>query len=73
MLISERQVGALQDALTALKRAADLAQSAEQTADCADILAFELRDALDQLGAVSGDVATEDLLSQVFANFCIGK
>ena len=50
-----------------------LSREARQTIDCADLLAFELRETLDALGAVTGDVTTEDLLTKVFANFCIGK
>ena len=41
--------------------------------DHADVLAFELRDALQALGTVAGSVTTEELLGRVFANFCIGK
>lgn len=73
MMISERQRQAVGAARDAIHRATELAASAGETIDCADLLAFELRDALDQLGAVTGDVTTEDLLAQVFANFCIGK
>jgi tRNA modification GTPase len=50
-----------------------LAETARETIDAADVLAFELREAVDALGAVTGEVTTEDLLDQVFANFCIGK
>lgn len=73
MMISERQHRAVGAARDAIDRAIALAASAGETIDCADLLAFELREALDQLGAVTGDVTTEDLLGQVFANFCIGK
>ncbi|MCH7592323.1 MAG: GTP-binding protein, partial [Planctomycetes bacterium] len=73
VLITERQREAVQGAISAIARASALARSAEQTADCAELVAFELRDALDRLGTVSGDVTTEDLLGQVFASFCIGK
>lgn len=73
VLISERQGRAIRDATDAVGRAAALARSAQETADCADLLAFELRDALGHLGAVSGDITTEDLLGQVFSSFCIGK
>ena len=73
MLLSVRQERALEEALHAIVRAVHLARAADQTIDCADVLAFELRDALDNLGIVSGEVTTEDLLAEVFANFCIGK
>jgi tRNA modification GTPase len=41
--------------------------------DPAEILALELRGALDQLGEMVGAVYTDDLLDRVFSRFCIGK
>lgn len=73
LVLSERQQQAIQAASASLRRAVELAREADATIDCADLLAFELRDALDALGAVMGEVTTEDLLGQVFARFCIGK
>jgi tRNA modification GTPase len=70
---SERQRSCLATALESMSRAASLAESAESTSQCADLLAFELREALDAIGEVTGEVTTEDLLTQIFANFCIGK
>ncbi len=64
---------AITEAIEALNRAVVLSQQARHTIDCADLLAFELRETLDALGAVTGEVTTEDLLTKVFANFCIGK
>lgn len=73
MLLSERQLAAIAEATAALDRAAALSAIAEETIDCADLLAFELREALDALGSVTGAVTTEELLGKVFADFCIGK
>jgi tRNA modification GTPase len=39
----------------------------------ADVLALELRGALDQLGEMVGAVFTDDLLDRIFSRFCIGK
>ncbi len=39
----------------------------------ADLLALELRGALDQLGEMVGAVYTDDLLDRIFSRFCIGK
>ncbi|MFQ5863743.1 MAG: tRNA uridine-5-carboxymethylaminomethyl(34) synthesis GTPase MnmE [bacterium] len=38
-----------------------------------EFVALDLRAALDHLGEVIGVVTTEDILSNVFSNFCIGK
>jgi tRNA modification GTPase len=38
-----------------------------------ELVAAELRAALDELGAMVGAVYTEDLLDRVFSQFCIGK
>ncbi|RMG67127.1 MAG: tRNA uridine-5-carboxymethylaminomethyl(34) synthesis GTPase MnmE [Nitrospirae bacterium] len=38
-----------------------------------EIIAFELRDALDGLGEIVGTVTTDDLLNRIFGEFCIGK
>lgn len=39
----------------------------------AEVVALELREALEQLGALTGDVHTDDLLDRIFSRFCIGK
>lgn len=38
-----------------------------------ELLALELRLALDELGAMAGAVHTDDLLDRIFSRFCIGK
>lgn len=38
-----------------------------------ELVAAEIRQALDQLGAVVGTVYTDDILDQIFSRFCIGK
>jgi tRNA modification GTPase len=38
-----------------------------------DLLSFELREALYQLGLITGAVSNDDLLENIFRNFCIGK
>lgn len=73
VLLSERQRLVIADACEAIQRAMKLSEPVAETVDCADLAAFELREALDALGAVTGAVTTDDLLGRVFANFCIGK
>ncbi|MBT7242546.1 MAG: tRNA uridine-5-carboxymethylaminomethyl(34) synthesis GTPase MnmE, partial [Flavobacteriaceae bacterium] len=38
-----------------------------------DLLAIDLRQALYFLGEITGQVSNDDLLGNIFANFCIGK
>lgn len=71
--LHRRQRRCLQAAAEATDRARDLLAEADQIADVAELAAVELRDALRQLGAISGEVVTEDLLGIIFARFCVGK
>jgi tRNA modification GTPase len=41
--------------------------------DLPELLALELREALQELGEMAGTVYTDDLLDRVFSRFCIGK
>lgn len=38
-----------------------------------DLFAIDIHQALFHLGEITGEVTTEDLLGNIFANFCIGK
>ena len=38
-----------------------------------ELLALDIRSALHHLGAITGEITTEDLLDNIFAKFCIGK
>ncbi len=38
-----------------------------------EFIALDLRCALNSLGEIIGEVATEDILDRVFSNFCVGK
>jgi tRNA modification GTPase len=44
-----------------------------QEEDPPELLAVELRGALDELGAMVGAIYTDDLLDRIFSRFCIGK
>ncbi|NNK83543.1 MAG: tRNA uridine-5-carboxymethylaminomethyl(34) synthesis GTPase MnmE [Flavobacteriaceae bacterium] len=38
-----------------------------------DLLAIDIRQALHYLGEITGEITNDDLLGNIFANFCIGK
>ncbi len=60
---------ALREANALLKGATELAR--ERAGD--ELVAGQLRAALDAVGRVTGEVFTEDLLDRIFSRFCIGK
>ena len=73
MGLHTRQRRCLLAATTALQQASALLKPCESVADSAELTAVELREALAQLGAISGQVVTEDILGRIFARFCVGK
>lgn len=38
-----------------------------------DMTALDLKDALDALGEITGEITTEDILDHMFSRFCVGK
>jgi tRNA modification GTPase len=51
-------------------RAAIEAQAANLSPD---LVSIDVRAAVDALGELTGETATEDLLDTIFSKFCIGK
>ena len=38
-----------------------------------DMIAIFIKDILEDLGNITGDVVTEDIINEIFARFCLGK
>jgi tRNA modification GTPase len=38
-----------------------------------DLMAIDIRSALHYFGEITGEVTNDELLGNIFANFCIGK
>ena len=38
-----------------------------------DLMAIDIREGLYHLGEITGQVTNDELLGNIFANFCIGK
>lgn len=68
-LTNQRQQYCLKKSLEALENALNGAKSNELQ----DLISIDLKAALTNLGEISGEVITEDILSNIFENFCIGK
>jgi tRNA modification GTPase len=56
-------------AAASLKRAAEAIDARASE----DLIAIDLREAIDHLGRVIGRVYTDDILDRIFSRFCIGK
>jgi tRNA modification GTPase len=59
----------LRQAAEGLQRALGLARSEKGE----ELIAAEVRAALEELGRVVGAVYTDDVLDRIFSRFCIGK
>jgi tRNA modification GTPase len=66
---AERCRESIRHAGEALTSARDLAQHDHGS----ELIAVDIRAALDELGKVVGAIYTEDLLDRIFSTFCIGK
>ncbi|MEO0525930.1 MAG: tRNA uridine-5-carboxymethylaminomethyl(34) synthesis GTPase MnmE [Bacteroidota bacterium] len=59
-----------------LLRALEEVQKVQQAMDegvSGDLLAIDIRQALYYFGEITGEITSDDLLGNIFANFCIGK
>ena len=69
IITNVRHFEALDKALSALHRASSgLAASLP-----GDLLAQDIREALHYLGEITGDITNDEVLENIFKNFCIGK
>ena len=68
-LLNARHQAALERAKEALAQAT----AAAQTQAFEECVALEIQSALGALGEIIGETTTEDLLTQIFSTFCIGK
>ena len=69
VVTNARHATALQHASEALTKV----ESGLNTGIPGDLLALDIRFALEQLGHITGQVTSEDLLTNIFTRFCIGK
>ncbi len=69
ILSNARHYAALRAADASLARVADgLTTGLSQ-----DFIAMDIRQSLRDLGEITGEITTDDLLGNIFSNFCIGK
>jgi len=61
------------EALVKTAEALEKALNGLETNISADWVAIDIRQAMFELGTITGDISTDDLLGNIFAKFCIGK
>ncbi len=66
---NSRHFEALNKAFTALN---EVQKGMDQNIS-SDLMAIDIRQALFHLGEITGEITTDDLLGNIFTNFCIGK
>ena len=66
---NQRHWAALQAAMAGIL---EVIQGIEENRS-SDLLAIDIRQTLHELGTITGEVTTDDILGNIFANFCIGK
>lgn len=65
ILVNERHIKALELAKSNLERI--------RKDFSFDIIAFEIKKALDELGKISGKTVSEEVINKIFSKFCVGK
>ena len=75
LIVSQRQRGLIERARSNIAAAIELVSQHSPTAglDHPAEIAAMLRQVLDDLGAITGQIPPDDVLDRVFASFCIGK
>ena len=61
---------------TALEKTKDAIKNIFKTIDMGlpmDLISVDLKEALDSLSEITGEISSEDILDHVFGNFCVGK
>lgn len=73
LILNNRHRQDMRRALQSIGRARQLVVGIPTISERADLIAFELRDALEAIEMLSGKTANEEILGRIFSRFCIGK
>ena len=69
LVTNQRHIQALADTRTSLLRVREGLASGLPT----DLAAQDIREAIYHIGSIVGEISTDEVLGNIFANFCIGK
>lgn len=69
LLTNARQAAAAEEALAAVDRALEALEMGQTQ----DLAALDLEIAMERLGEIDGRSVREDIVSEIFSRFCVGK
>lgn len=69
IITNQRHYEALQKSLTSVRKVEEAVNFQITT----ELLSYELRNALENLGEISGEFTNDEVLGNIFSKFCIGK
>ena len=69
VITNQRHYEALQKSFNSVQKVEEAVSMGIQT----ELLAYELRTALEHLGEISGEFTNDEVLGNIFSKFCIGK
>ncbi len=69
LVMNLRQKKALEETREGVKRALGAIKQGLSE----ELVAFDLREGIDRLGQITGEVVTDEILDHIFSHFCIGK
>jgi len=69
VVTSQRQQEHIRAASVAIQRV----RSVMDSGGSGDMISSDVREVVDEIGAVTGEITNEDILDRIFSQFCIGK
>ena len=69
IISNSRHYQALINAMTAIK---DVSNGLESNIS-GDLLSIDIRKSIEHLAEITGEITNDDVLGNIFSNFCIGK
>lgn len=69
VVTSQRQQEHIRAASEAIQRVREVMASGGS----GDMISSDVREVIDQIGAITGEITNEDILDRIFSQFCIGK
>ena len=69
LVINSRHKALISKAIISLNKAIDTLNSGMPI----DVIAIYIKEILEELGKITGESVTDDIISEIFSKFCLGK